>query len=245
MAEAADEAGNLEEVVNKLCLSREGPPTLKQLLKCLVGNALQVSVMKAMVTENFDNVSVQNKLAESHREYIYTELDRLPEMGLVQLVKMCMEKLREEESPTGYRGLSLLGRLLEVVERRSQVAPDAGLPPFQGSEYKSRLVEEITRMPWSQTRLTSLCSMFEEVRLNKQDLAKVFNKVCSVFLELLFYLLIFNTRFAPAWTKFLHRVSHHLSIIFLHSQSKLVCRFSIVTFNGKVFSQHSSLYTFF
>ena len=91
MAEAADEAGNLEEVVNKLCLSREGPPTLKQLLKCLVGNALQVSVMKAMVTENFDNVSVQNKLAESHREYIYTELDRLPETGLVQLVKVCME----------------------------------------------------------------------------------------------------------------------------------------------------------
>ena len=183
MAEKADEQGKLEEVVNKLCLSREGPPTLQQLIKSLVGNPLQISVMKSMVTENFDNVSVQNKVAGSHRERICTELDRLPETGLVQLVKLCMEKLREEQSPTSYRGLPLLGRLLEVVERKSQVAPDEGLPPFQGCEYKSRLVEEITRMAWSQARLDALCPMFEEVRLNKQDLGKVFNKVSLSFLN--------------------------------------------------------------
>ena len=185
VTEEADEVGNLEVVVSKLCLSREGPPTLEQLLKSLIGNVLQISVMKTMVTENFDNITVQNKLAGRHRELIYTELDRLPETGVVQLVKVCMEKLREEESPTSYRGLPLLARLLEVVERKSQVAPDAGLPPFQGSEYKSRLVDEITRMPWSETRLTSLCPMFEEVRLNKEDLAKVFSKVCSFFLNFL------------------------------------------------------------
>ena len=179
VAEKAEEQGKLDMVVNKLCLSREGPPTLQHLLKSLVGSALQISVMKAMVTENFDNVSVQNKLAARHRELIYTELDRLTETGVVHLVKVCMEKLREEESATSYRGLPLLGRLLEVVERKSQVAPDAGLPPFQGSEYKSRLVDEITRMPWIQTRLDALCPMFEEVRLNKEDLGKVFNKVCS------------------------------------------------------------------
>ena len=179
MAEKADELGNLEEVMSKLCLSREGPPVLQQLLKSLVGNALQISVMKAMVTENFDNVSVQNKLAGRHRELIYTELDRLPEPGVVHLVKLCMEKLGDDESPTSYRGLPLLGRLLEVVERKSQVAPDVGLPPFQGSEYKSRLVDEMTRMPWSESRLNAFCPMFEEVRLNKEDLAKVFNKVCS------------------------------------------------------------------
>ena len=97
VAERAGELGNLELVVSMLCLSREGPSTLQQLLKGLVGNALQISVMKAMVTENFDNVSVQNKLAGTHREMIYTELDRLPESGVVQLVKVCMEKLREEE----------------------------------------------------------------------------------------------------------------------------------------------------
>ena len=179
VAERAGELGNLELAVSMLCLSREGPSTLQQLLKGLVGNVLQISVMKAMVTENFDNVSVQNKLAATHREMIYTELDRLPESGVVQLVKVCMEKLREEESPTSYRGLPLLGRLLEVVERKSQVTPDVGIPAFQGSEYKSRLVDEIARMPWSQTKLNSLCPMFEEVRLNKGDLAKVFNKVCS------------------------------------------------------------------
>ena len=179
VAEKADELGNLEEVMSKLCLSIEGPPVLQQLLKSLVGNALQISVMKAMVTENFDNVCVQNKLAGRHRELIYMELDRLPETGVVQLVKLCMEKLRDDESPTSYRGLPLLGRLLEVVERKSQVAPDAGLPPFQGSEYKSRLVDEMTRLPWSESRLNALCPMFEEVRLNKEDLAKVFNKVCS------------------------------------------------------------------
>ena len=181
VAEEANEHGNLEEVVSKLCLSREGVPTLQQLLKSLVGNALQISVMKAMVIENFDNISVPNKQAGSQRELIYTELDRLPETVVVQLVKVCMEKLRDEESPTSYRGLPLLGRLLEVVERKSQVTPDSGLPPFQGSEYKSRLVDEITRMPWSETRRTSLCPMFEEVRLNKEDLSKVFSKVCSFF----------------------------------------------------------------
>ena len=179
MAEEADELGNLEVIVSKLCLSREGPSTLQQLLKSLIGNVLQISVMKAMVIENFDNISVPNKQAGSQRELIYTELDRLPETVVVQLVKVCMDKLRDEESPTSYRGLPLLGRLLEVVERKSQVTPDSGLPPFQGSEYKSRLVDEMTRMPWSESRLNAFCPMFEEVRLNKEDLAKVFNKVCS------------------------------------------------------------------
>ena len=167
--------------MNLLCLSREESErsALEPLLRSLIGTPLHLKVMKAMVVENFDNVSVPNKLAESHRELIYTEMDRLSEACVVQLIKLCMQKLGEEESPTGYRGLPLLGRLLEVVERKNQVTPDVGLPPFQGSEYKSRLVEEITRMPWSQSRLDSLCPMFKEVRLNKEDLARVFNKVCS------------------------------------------------------------------
>jgi hypothetical protein len=175
--------GGLGSLVAALCLSREGPGVLRQLLRSLGRGErheqLQAVVMDRMVKEIFRNGSVPHRAAAAHLYLLYPELERASGAVLVALADLCLAELRREGSATGYRGLALLGRLLQAVAGRESLAPDPELGPVTGAAYRARLLQDLCRLDWGEERVPALCTMFQEVRLEEAELETVFGKFCS------------------------------------------------------------------
>ena len=187
--EKTERRGELQEVLGKLCLSREGPEVLQHILRSLVrverAAELQVTVLTRLVREIFRNTCVPNKVASAQLELIQTELERASEPLLLHLVQLCLTELRRTPSETCYRGLPLLGKLLEVASSREALTPDpAEGVKVSGPRYKTRLLEELCALEWGAERVAGLAVMFLELRLGDDELRMVFTKLCSSLGEL-------------------------------------------------------------
>lgn len=146
---------------------------------------LQVTVLTRLVREIFRNTCVPNKVASAQLELIQTSLERAGEPLLHHLIQLCLTELRRTPSETCYRGLPLLGKLLEVASCRETLTPDpAEGVKVSGLKYKTRLLEEVCALEWGADRVAGLTVMFLELRLADDELRLVFTKLLSSLKEL-------------------------------------------------------------
>ena len=155
---------------------------------------LQVTVLTRLVREIFRNTCVPNKVASAQLELIQTSLERAGEPLLHHLIQLCLTELRRTPSETCYRGLPLLGKLLEVASCRETLTPDpAEGVKVSGLKYKTRLLEEVCALEWGADRVAGLTVMFLELRLADDELRLVFTKLLSSLKEL-------PTQSLPPWS---------------------------------------------
>merc|ERR1719369_1594278 len=135
---------------------------------------LRLGVVGRVVEEVIKNPGVPNKNATKFLDFLFGELEQFSDHSISKLLARCMEELEQ----TVLRWLPLIGKLLSVVESREDFVPHGEEERQKGVEYKENIVRDICNLTWDQDRVTSICSMFKEVKLSTEQQLEVFDKLC-------------------------------------------------------------------
>merc|ERR1719369_2377836 len=139
---------------------------------------LRLGVVGRVAEEGIKNPGVPNKNATKFLDFLFGELEQFSDHSISKLLARCMEELEQEEDQTVLRWLPLIGKLLSVVESREDFVPHGEEERQKGVEYKENIVRDICNLTWDQDRVTSICSMFKEVKLSTEQQLEVFDKLC-------------------------------------------------------------------
>ena len=185
------EPASVKEFVQDSCRTVDGPAVFKYVLVGLGWGTvnddvekLRLGVVKRVVEEVIKNPGVPNKNAIKFLDILFGELDQFNDFSISKLLDRCMEELEQNEDRTGLRWLTLLGKLLSIVETRENFVSHEYENGQRGVDCKENLVRDICNMSWDQDRITSICSMFKEVKLSTDQQHEVFEKLCKSFSRL-------------------------------------------------------------
>jgi len=184
------EPSSVKEFVQDSCRTGDGPAVFRYVLLGLGWGTvsekvekLRYGVVQRVVDEIIKNPGVPNKNAVKFLNSLFGELDQFNDLSISKLLGRCMEEL-EEEDRTGLRWLPLLGKLLAVVESRENFVPYGEVEGQRGVDYKENIVRDICNIAWDPDRVTSICSMFKEVKLSSDQQIEVFEKLCGNIAQL-------------------------------------------------------------
>jgi len=176
---------SVKEFVQDSCRTGDGPAVFKYVLMGLGWGTvndnvekLRLGVVRRVVEEIIKNPGVPNKNATKFLDSLYGEVDQFNDFSVSKLLGRCMEELEQNEDRTGLRWLPLLGKLLSVVEIRENFVSYEEENGLRGVDYKENMVRDICNMSWDQDRITSICSMFKDVKLSADQQNEVFEKLC-------------------------------------------------------------------
>ena len=160
-----------KENIKALLKSSKGPLKIVEIMKSFNKEETlsspqtekkRLEITSTIVTEVIRNASIPNNNARIYLDAI--ELDKLSDPSLARIEDRCRHSL-EEESPTGFRWLPFLGRVLSVIQSRDQFQPhpDHGGDTDTGAAWVEAQLRDILDLRWSPDLVTGMCAVFKVI----------------------------------------------------------------------------------
>ena len=143
-----------------------GPMSIREILNSLGKEEklaetehMRYEITKTVLIEVFNNSCIPNANAIKYMDCI--DLDNFTDRSLGRLYARCRAGLEAEESPTAYRWLPFLGRLLSLVQSRDSFKPDPDGEVDTGEHFAESYIRDICSINWSHDMVSGVCSMLK------------------------------------------------------------------------------------
>ena len=104
-------------------------------------------ITKTLLIEIMNNSCIPNANANKYMDCI--ELENFTDKNLGRLYAKCRAGLEVDESPTAYRWLPFLGRLLSLVQSKELFQPDSDGDANTGEHFVESYIRDICCMNWN------------------------------------------------------------------------------------------------